>query len=556
MDAPGAVENVDLREYLGVLRARRWTIIFVAAVVLSSALFFSFRQMPLYEARTRLLVKGVPTDASGFIQTPNLLTEAEIVASEPIATLVVDDLELDSSTKELISQVSVKPAQEESQVLRISYTSPDAAIAADIANSFAENYIEYKRTEASEALEAGRLSIQERISAVQEKLSRVTRRIDTPEVAGDPALRTTLETERSTLIARLGVLQQELDDFQSTQPIDLSGGQAIDPATPPTTAVSPDHLRNGLLALFLGLALGIGLAFLREHLDDRFRGRPDLIRSLDVPVLASVPKFGTRKREKQHALPIHADPRSPAAEAYKGLRTSIRFLTNDRSLRSLLITSASSSEGKTMTTANLAVALAQGGTKVIVVSADLRRPALELYFGIENSLGLSDWLLATDERDPFGIVHDPGIPNLRIIPSGPIPPNPAELLASRRFGTFIETLETQAELVLVDSPPVFPVTDPLVLISTIGTAILVIHADKTHRSIAVHAKEELERVGGDVVGCVYNSFDPSDSAYGRYNTYYQYGAYRQAEGPAGHGSDNGHDERTSGKSRALFGVHR
>jgi polysaccharide biosynthesis transport protein len=558
MDQPVA-ETLDLREYLAVLRTRKWTVLLVVTLVVGSTLFFSYRQTPIFQASARLLIKGVPTDASGFVQPPNLETEAEIVRSEPIAERVVEELQLDHSTQELIASLTVEPAAELSQVLQLSYSSPQPDVASEVPNSFAANYIEYKQEQALEALEAGTRSIQSRVDSVQERLQEVTSRIASPEAAASDPLRTTLETERTTLIARLGVLQQELDDFRSRRPTDLAGGQVIDPASRPSEPSSPNHVRNGLLAISLGLALGIGLAFLRERLDDRFKGRNDLIRALGVPVLATVPMVRRPRHQKEPSLAISADPLGQAAEAYKGLRTSIQFLSEDKGFTSLLVTSASAGEGKTVTTANLAGALAQSGSRVIALSADLRRPTLERYFALDSAMGLSDWLIAADEADPLAIIRDPGIPNLRIIPSGPIPPNPAELLTSRRFGTLIEILESQADLILIDSPPVFPVTDPLVLVSRISAVLLVVDANKTHRSAAVHAKEELERVGGTVIGSVYNSFDPTASTYGRYGTYSRYSNYapahperlptdpRQAVSP---------DDLKPRRSRSLFGSSR
>ena len=546
------VETTDLREYLGVLRTRKWTIILATALVLGSALFFSTRQTPLYEAEARLLLSA-PADPSGYFQLTNLQTEAEIVSSEPVAARVIEELDLNTSSHDLVADLNVEPVQEFSLVLQITYVATSPELAANVPNSFAENYIEYKREQSAEVMEAGRQSIQERISSVQTRLTEVAQEIDSPEVQDNGALLTTLETERNTLIARLGVLQQQLDDFQSNQPTELSGGQLIDPAAQPITPSSPNHIRNGLLALIMGLAMGVGFAFLRERLDDRFRGRPDLSRALKAPVLASVPKIAQARRRKQPRLAIQVNPTGHAAEAYKSLRTSVLFLSDDGGFRSLLITSASAGEGKTMTAGNLALALAQGGTRVIVVSADLRRPALELYFEVDNSSGLSDWLLAPNGQDPFAIVQDPGIPNLRIVPSGSIPPNPAELLSSRRFSALIQSLEDSADLVLIDSPPVFPVTDPLVLISRIGAAILVVDAEKTHRTAAIHAKEELERVGGKVIGSVYNSVDLSSSSYGRYGSY-KYGGYSPAPAPAppgivGEADDESRSRRSLFKSR-------
>lgn len=511
-------QPIDLREYLAVLRARKWTILLVLVLVVSSALAFSFQQTPLYDSTARLLVKGVPTNASGFVQPINLETEAEIVASEPVASLVADELDLDVAPATLIEELRVEPAAELAQVLELSYTSADPAIAAAVPNSFATNYIEHKREQAREALEIGRQAVQDQLRPVQEQLADIARQLNSPEAENNDALRITLENERSTLIARLGVLQQRVDDFETSQPIDLAGGEIIQTASVPTSPSSPDHIKNGLLAGFLGLALGVGLAFLRERLDDRLRGRSDIERAVGAPVLATIPRVQVNKKNRGELVTM-AQPRSSASEAYRSLRTNLQFLMTQQGLRSLLVTSPSAAEGKTMTCANLAVVLAQAGQRVILVSGDLRRPTLERYFPIEGGEGLSTWLADGGNDDLWRFIQDPGVPNLRVIASGAVPGNPAELLTSRRLRSLVDTLEESSDLVLVDSPPSLAVADASILASHVDGVVLVVNAATTHRSAAARAKEELERVGASLLGCVYNGYDAGSSPY-YYQPYY------------------------------------
>lgn len=518
MDGLAADEQpIDLREYLATLKTRKWTVLLVLFLVVASALIFSYQQTPLYESTARLLVKGVPTDASGYVQPPNLETEAEIVASQPVASLVIDELRLDVTPATLIDRLRVQPAAEIAQVLQLSYTSPDPTIAAEVPNSFASKYIEYKRDQAQEALELGRQAVEEQLEPVQEQLADIARRLNSPEVQGNGALRITLENERSTLIARLGVLQQRVDDFETRQPIDLAGGEIIQSASVPTDAASPDHIKNGLLAGFLGLVLGIALAFLRERLDDRLRGRSEIERAVGAPVLATIPRVQVKKNTRE--LVTVTQPRSSASEAYRSLRTNLQFLMTQQSVRSILVTSPSAGEGKTMTSANLAMVLAQAGQRVILVSADLRRPTLESYFGVGSQEGLSSWLAEGGEEDIWRFIQDPGVANLRLIPSGPIPGNPAELLTSRRLRGLVDVLESSADLVLVDSPPSLAVADASILASHVDGVVLVLNAASTHRSAAARAREELERVGASLLGCVYNAHDASQSPY-YYQPYY------------------------------------
>lgn len=204
----------------------------------------------------------------------------------------------------------------------------------------------------------------------------------------------------------------------------------------------------------------------------------------------------------------------------------------------MLITSPSAGEGKTISTANLAVALAQAGQRVIVVSGDLRRPAIEDHFNLDKrarSGGLSTFLSGQD-GDLFELIRDPGIQRVRVLPSGPVPPNPAELLASPRLGELVAELEEACDLVLFDSPPLLAVTDSAILASKVRAAILVIDANSTHRSAALRAKEELERNGGVLLGSMLNAFDPASSPYG-YGSYGYYGY--AAPPPAGNGDAGG-----------------
>ena len=513
-------QAIDLREYLAVLRNRKWTILLVLLLVVASALAFSFRQTPIYQSTTRLLVKGVPTDGSGYVQPPNLETEAEILASEPIATRVIEELDLPLTPDASIAQLTVTPAAETALVLELSYSSTDPETARDAPNSYASSYIDYKRDKAQEALELGRQAVENQLTPVQEQLDAVTRRLGAPGVGTDDALRSTLETERAALIAQLGVLEQRVDDFELSIPIDLAGGEVIQPAALPTSPTSPDHVKNGLLAVFLGLMLGIGLAFLRERLDDRLRGRGDIERALNAPVLATIPRVQTNKKANTE-LVTRSQPRSSASEAYRSLRTNLQFLMTQQSVRSVLVTSPSAGEGKTMTCGNLATVLTQAGQRVILVSCDLRRPTLERYFNVETQPGLSNWLAEGDD-EIWEFVKDPGIANLRIIPSGPIPGNPAELLTSRRLRTLVDTLESNCDLVLIDSPPSLAVADASILASHVDGVLLVLNATTTHRSAAARAKEELERVGASLLGCVYNAHDASSSPY-YYQPYYSSG---------------------------------
>ncbi|MBI2849172.1 MAG: CpsD/CapB family tyrosine-protein kinase [Chloroflexi bacterium] len=196
-------------------------------------------------------------------------------------------------------------------------------------------------------------------------------------------------------------------------------------------------------------------------------------------------------------------PRSPIAEAYRQLRTNIQFSALDRPLQTLLVTSTNPEEGKSTVLANLSITFAQTGSKVILVDCDLRRPSLHRYFGLKDSAGLTN--LVVDSAAKQLPLQDSGIPNLLILPSGPLPPNPSEILGSRRMTEVIEQLKTEADYVFFDSPPVVAVTDAAVLAPRVDGVLLVVYAGKTKRDLAQKAKTLLDKVNANLLGVVLNN---------------------------------------------------
>ena len=211
-----------------------------------------------------------------------------------------------------------------------------------------------------------------------------------------------------------------------------------------------------------------------------------------------------------------SDPRSPAAEAFRTLRTNIYFSSLDRSIHTLLVTSAAPSEGKSTTLANLAVAMAQGDKKTILVDTDLRRPTLHTIFGLGNESGLISLLI--DAKGPIEpALKDVGVPNLQVLTSGPLPPNPAEVLGSQRMLEVIAALKDRADIVLFDAPPVVAVTDATVLGTRVDGVLLVINAGHTRREHAKRAKEQLEKLNIRVIGAVLNGVSVDNTLGGYYS---------------------------------------
>lgn len=334
------------------------------------------------------------------------------------------------------------------------------------------------------------------------------------------------------------LLLTKLQEARIAEAQEVGDAKVIDMAEVPSAPVSPRTRTNILLGALLGLMLGIGGAFLMEYLDNSVKTQEEVERFLGVPVLGTVPFIQVRERVEDEAelierrLITHTEPRSPISEAYRSIRTSLRFLSVGNPPRSLVITSTIAREGKSSTVANVAVTLAQMGSRVLLVDADMRNPMLHKVFGVGRGPGFADYF--TQLYSPEDLVKEISeIENLYLIPSGKTPPNPAELLASAMTHTFLKWGLENFDYVLFDSPPILPVTDAVELGKKADGVLLVVRAGETDRNALVDAKRILDRANVRVLGAVLNALDV-ERHYGyyhkyRYSYYYRYG-YGYGEG--------------------------
>jgi len=308
------------------------------------------------------------------------------------------------------------------------------------------------------------------------------------------------------------------DDVDAVSPVKLTRAQE---ATVPAVPISPDVPLNIVLGLLVGLALGVGLAILRETLETRIRNEHDVETITDVPMLGGI-VFDPRARDRP--LIVHVDPRSPRAESFRTLRTNLQFLDPGRTDRSFVVTSSIESEGKSTTGANLAIALADAGSRVLLIDADLRRPKVAEYMGVEGAAGLTDLLIGRAELDD--LIQPWGKGQLFVLPAGQVPPNPSELLGSARMNHFVQEFNRMFDVVIYDTPPLLPVTDAAILAKNVGGAIIVVAAGRTHKNQLKGAISALDNVGAPISGLVLTMLPtkgPDAYGYGRYGYGYGYG---------------------------------
>ncbi len=318
--------------------------------------------------------------------------------------------------------------------------------------------------------------------------------------------------------------------------------RVIDRAEVPGSPVKPNKPRNLLLAAVLGLMAGIGFAFLLEHLDNTIKLPEEVKEYLDVPYLGPIPQFDTKEGRMDGMLAdmitVHS-PKSTASESFRGIRTGLLFSSVENDPRVILVTSAEPAEGKTLCAANLGVTMAQSGSRVAIIDCDMRRPKMHTVFQINRNAGVSN--IMTGARNLSDVVYSNGIPNLSVIPCGPIPPNPSELLGSKRMAEFIEELKGSYERVIIDSPPLTAVTDSAVLAQVCDGVVVVVRAGVTTRHAVQNAVSQLKGLNVRILGALLNGVSTRrDSYYYQYYYYYYYGGDRE----------NGKKKRRRGHSRS------
>lgn len=529
---------LDLTFHTGVLR-RRWpTVAFVLLVVIAATAYVTMQQTPRYRSSVQFVV-GTLIDPAGSSGTTSdevlarllggasaLETQTAAIESIPLAERARLILGTERSAASLLNVVDASITEQ--QVLVVSATSADAEEAALIATAFVDAYLQARDDEAIDRLVSASERVQSRLTRANGQLLDVEGEIAalTPiqlEIDGQPAPSTTTDPElvslrrqQEQLVNEVNSLERQLSDIDASETLSSAGGQIIRPATIASSPYSPQPERNIALAIVLGLVLGLGQAYLRDHLDDAIRSETDIDRIVGRPILGRVPFWDQDKRGRLITI---TEPASPIAEAYRTLRTNLRFLAaGPQQHGSLLVSSPQVGEGKTTTAANLAIAHAKLGRRVLLVDADLRRPNLDNAFATSRTPGLSEVLVG--EVSPTDALQDVGIPNLRLLPAGTIPPNPSELLGSPAMTNLISEFEGIADLVIIDAPPLLAVSDALGLAPHTSMMLLVIEQGKTGRSTLKAAVQQLGNVGVTASGVVLNAITQSTSGYD-YSYYYR-----------------------------------
>ena len=507
---------MELREYAHLLRKWLWLIVVCALAAGAMAYLVSANMTPTYQATSTLRVNQASNPATTVAYADVLTSErlartyATLLTSRPVLEETAQRLGI--TLDDLDNTVTVTPVRD-TLLLEVSVEGANPQLIADVANILPQVFIDRDREIQLGQVSKWRETLETEIATAEADLTRATNELATgTDNAEKSRLEANLAQYRSTYTSLLASLQQaKISEAQAINNIVVS-----EPAIVPEDPIGPRTLTNTLLAAVVGALLALGAAFLIEYLDDTIKSSDDVERVTGLSTLGAIARLKDTGATRQ--LVAWMKSKAPETEAYRTLRTNIQFSSVDKPIKTLLVTSSSPGEGKSTTAANLAVVMAQTGQQVIVVDTDLRRPVLHKVFEVPNNAGLTTALLAGDAVELDDHLQRTEIENLTVLTSGPIPPNPSELLGSHRMLNLVAVLSTRADLVIFDSPPVLAVTDAAVLARQVDGALLVADAGRTKEHALASAANEIQKTGGNLLGVTLNRLDARRG----YNYYYYY----------------------------------
>jgi tyrosine-protein kinase len=483
-----------LEQLLRIVRRRKWVVLQAVVVVPVLALIFSLSQADQYAATATLLFRQAPSGTSEGTETVidptrEAATNGQLVGLPVVAEQAAESLK-GVSGAEVLESVSVEPSSE-ADTAKIVATTESPQLSAEMANAYGEAYIDFRRG-------ADRSQVQDAINVAEASLEKLT-----------PAEREGKEG---------AALSEQLDHLKLTQALQTGGAELVQPATPPSGRSSPQPLRNLILGLILGALLGLGLAVLLERIDRRVRSVDELEQLYGVPILARIPRSSRLSRKRVEEI----GPQTPEGEAFRVLRTNLRYFNVDGGMRSILITSPEAGDGKSTVARTLATTMAEMGDDVVLVEGDLRKGGDLLDVTGGPASGLSNVLTGTPFENVLIEVDVPGsggpeTRTLTVLPSGPVPPNPSELLESTQMRDLLAKLQENFQIVVVDSPALGAVSDALALVSEVSTVVVVGGLGRTTRDAGRELGKQFSLLGRNPIGVIANFTEPER---GKYDHYY------------------------------------
>lgn len=524
---------VELRNYITIVLRRWWLIALAVLVTLALGYGYNQRQDKIYKATASVIVgqsiSSWDVNRSQMQASEELAqTYAALARRQPVLEGTVAGLGLDYSWQRLKGMVSAR-AVSDTQLVEISVQAKSREEAIMIADEVAQQLILLSPTalrnqEASEDV----AFVNQRLLNLQSRIEKSQAELDVLELTDVSTLTaaevSALETEVSNLESLISDLERNYAQLLNYADSSRSNNYIaiIDEAQAGYSPVSPNTKLNLMVAAVIGLAVGIALAFVLEHLDDTIKTTDDLGQMFGLTPLGAVRESKTKGYE--NTLITSNSRFSPESEAYRMIRSNIQFMSVDTPNKSIMVTSAVRGEGKSSTLANLGVVMAQTGLKTVIVDTDLRRPVQHEIFGLPNNNGLTE-LLRKPDLNVNDLLSNTHIPGLQVLTSGVLPPNPSELLGSQRMKQVMEQLAQEVDMVLYDSPPAVVVADAAIMAKRVDGTVLVVEVGETRRDVVRQALFNLTQAGATIYGVVLNRVSKKKHSY-----YYQGYYYKREAG--------------------------
>ena len=512
--------EIDLGYYYHLLKAQWLSLLVIAMGAGVVAFAVSSLQEPVYRSTATIFVDS--RRGNGSADFTDLRTSESL--AETYAELITSRTVLDQAARSLgvetfEGEVSADPVAG-TQLIRISAESTNTARAAIIANTVSQVLIDqiqeietsgYTKSEENFTIQLGFLD--EQVIEVEEQIEALRGSTDATTIEERTRLETVLTEYNRDYSSLLSSREQvRLDKFEATSNMNL-----FEEAEPTESPVRPRTTLNTVIGVILGLMGMVGFLLGREMIDDTIRDLDRLGMKLGIPIIGQVLHFEAETENER--LVTTLKPRSPQAESFRSVRLNLDFASPDSEVRSILITSAAPGEGKSTLSSNLATVMAQGGKRTILIDSDLRKPKQHRTFGVMNMQGLSNLFLGSANNSVDVAIAPTAVDSLSLIPSGSLPPNPSELLYSRRAGEIIQLAEQAADIVVIDAPPVTIMTDAIALARHVDGVILVVRFGQTKQRTLIQAVESLRQIDAKILGFVLTDVGNKD---GRYGYYYQY----------------------------------
>jgi capsular exopolysaccharide synthesis family protein len=521
--------SYELRRYVGLFWHWAWLLGLAMVLIALVTYIFSKRTTPVYQADALVLVNEAPATRSLDTSILNASTQlaqtyAQVMTTRPVLEGVAQRLGWGKSYSAYLQKnITVQPVKD-TQLIKISVQDTNPQRAADIANTLVVVFAEQNQADQTSRYTATKQNLETQMAQVKQQIDATN--VSLNNLGTDPSNK----SERDQINATLALYQQTYGNLlQSYEQVRLAETQSVsnivqkEPAVAPTIPVRPRVLATTIQGAFVGLLLAAGLIFLIEILDDTIKDPEEITQRLGLSLIGLI-----AKHESEEKLPITvARPRSPVAEAFRSLRTNLQYTSVDHPIHTLLVTSPSPGDGKSTVAANLGVIIAQGGKQVVLLDADLRKPKQHKLMGLNNRAGISE-IFTYPQIILNGNIQKTEIENLSALTSGKLPPNPSELLGSEKMVQILDEMRKQADMTIIDSPPVLAVTDAVVLSQRVDGVMIVIKPGATKFQALKQTVDQLQRVGANIVGIVLNDVELKRSAYkyafykGYYYSYHHY----------------------------------